>query len=66
MAQVDKTLTVEEAAAYLGVSVHWMYALRRADAGPRSTRPGRRLQYSKADLDLYLAHRRQVSARGGL
>lgn len=66
MANPGETLTVEQAADYLGITVGWLYQLRAADAGPLSTRVGRRLQYRKRDLDRYTAHRRQVSARGGL
>jgi hypothetical protein len=36
--QADENLTIEEAAAYLGVSVSWLYELRRQGRGPTSWR----------------------------
>jgi excisionase family DNA binding protein len=59
------TLTADAAASYLGVSVKHLYNLRSRDAGPRSTRRGRRLEFRRIDLDEYLTRERVTTARGG-
>jgi excisionase family DNA binding protein len=56
---VDQHLTVEEAAAYLGVSVNWLYELRRQRRGPTSWRDGHRLVYPRSGLDRFRARRRE-------
>jgi excisionase family DNA binding protein len=62
----DENLTVEEAAAYLGVSVSWLYELRRQGRGPTSWvgEIRHRLVYPKSELDLFRARRRQRTLRG--
>lgn len=62
--QADENLTIEEAAAYLGVSVSWLYELRRQGRGPTSWRDGHRLVYPRSELDLFCARRRQRTMRG--
>jgi predicted DNA-binding transcriptional regulator AlpA len=64
MAQTDDLLTVEQAAAYLGVSTSWLYALRGQGRGPVSWREGHRLVYPRVELDAYRARRRQSTLRG--
>lgn len=56
----DENLTVEEAADYLGVSVRWLYELRRQRRGPTSwLGDGHRLVYPRSGLDLWRARRRE-------
>ena len=50
-------LTVKEAAQYIGMSASW---LRQSDV-PR-VRLGTAVRYLRADLDVYLAQRRDLDA----
>ncbi|WP_168214821.1 helix-turn-helix domain-containing protein [Mycolicibacterium sp. ELW1] len=64
MARTDELLSVEEAAAYLGVSVKCMYQLRWKNGGPVSWKQNRRLVYPRSQLDLYRARERERTLRG--
>lgn len=64
MAQADELYTVEEAAAYLDVTVGWMRQLRSGGGGPLSWREGRRLVYPRSGLDRYRAQVRERTVRG--
>lgn len=61
----DQNLTVEEAAAYLGYSVSWLYELRRQGRGPTSWLDHHKLVYPRSELDLFRARSRQRTLRGG-
>lgn len=50
-------LTGEQASKYLGISVSTLEKMRHEGRGPRFLRLGRRVQYRKADLDLYVESR---------
>jgi hypothetical protein len=63
--QTDELLSVEDAAAFLNVSVSRLYQLRREGAaGPVSWRQGQRLVYPRSGLDAYRAEQRQRTMRG--
>jgi excisionase family DNA binding protein len=64
-AQTDDLLTVEQAAAYLGVTVGTMHNLRSRGVGPLSWLEGRRLRYPRSGLDAHRARQREASTRGG-
>lgn len=51
------TLDQEAAAAYLNVSIEWLQNRRREGLEPRFTKRRQSVIYSKADLDLFMAHR---------
>jgi excisionase family DNA binding protein len=62
----EENLTVEEAADYLGVSVRWLYELRRQRRGPTSwVGDGHRLVYPRSGLDLWRAGRRERTLVSG-
>jgi predicted DNA-binding transcriptional regulator AlpA len=54
-AQLDRRLSVEDAAAKLGTSKDWLY--RHADTLPFTVRIGRRLGFSEVGIDCYLRQR---------
>ncbi|WP_157681367.1 helix-turn-helix domain-containing protein [Mycobacterium sp. JS623] len=64
MTHTDENLTIEQAAAYLGVSTSWLYELRHQRRGPTSWRDGHRLVYPRSELDLFRARRRERTLRG--
>lgn len=64
MAHADELLTIEQAAAYLGLGTSRLYQLRGVGEGPISWREGRRLVYPRSQLDLYRARQRERTLRG--
>lgn len=52
-ASAREVLTVEEAAAYLRMSVHWVYKQSAAGTLPR-LKLGRVVRFRRADLDAWL------------
>jgi predicted DNA-binding transcriptional regulator AlpA len=64
VAHTDELLTIEEAAAYLGLGTSRLYQLRGVGEGPVSWREGRRLVYPRSQLDLYRARQRERTLRG--
>ena len=63
MAMTDELLTVEEAAAALGVAVPTVYNRRNLGEPPVAWRGGRRVVYRRSDLDAFLAREREASLR---
>jgi predicted DNA-binding transcriptional regulator AlpA len=61
----DELLTVQEAAAVLGVGVQRMYNLRNLGHGPVSYRRGRRLVYPRSGLVAFLARELRATLKGG-
>jgi predicted DNA-binding transcriptional regulator AlpA len=59
-------LSVSEAAAWLGMSRSWLQKSRVYGNGPVATVLGRRVLYDMADLEAYLATRKQVSTSAEL
>lgn len=51
---VDRLLSTEEVAAYLGVPVATIYAWRVKGLGPRAARVGKFLRYRAADVERWL------------
>ena len=54
-------LNVQQAAAYVGVSVSYLNQLRVAGGGCPYRKIGRRVTYSRDDLDEWLSARRRTS-----
>jgi len=64
MANEDEQLTIEQAAAYLKVTVSTMRRWRQDGTGPVSWLEGPRLVYPRSELDLHRARQRQRTIRG--
>jgi hypothetical protein len=62
----DELLTVDQAAARLGVQRQRMYILRHAGRGPLCFRRGNRLVYPESGINQYLAEERMATTRGGV
>lgn len=61
-----RRLSEKEAAAYLGpVSVRTLQDWRTKGTGPTYSKLGKRVAYSTADLDAFLAHGRVVAKAAG-
>lgn len=54
-------LTVDDAAAYTGLSVSTLNKLRVLGGGPVFLKLGRRVAYDRSDLDAWLASKRRRS-----
>lgn len=64
--QREASFNVEEAAAYLGVSVSYLNRLRSIGGSPVYAKVGRRVLYRQADLDAFLdQHKRRSTADTG-
>ena len=62
----SSTLSVTEAASYLGVSASWLNKLRVLGGGPIFIKVGRRVLYDRDDLTSWLDdHRRQSTSALG-
>ncbi len=57
MESLDRLLTVEDLAEYLGVPVATIYAWRYHRQGPRGFRVGRHLRYRWADIEEWISDR---------
>ncbi len=57
MEPLEKLLTVEDLAEYLGVPVATLYAWRYRRQGPPGFRVGRHLRYRRADIDEWISLR---------
>jgi predicted DNA-binding transcriptional regulator AlpA len=62
--RLSATMTREEAAKYVGVSVAFMNRARVVGDGPAYVKLGRRVVYNKADIDSWLASKRKRSTSG--
>jgi excisionase family DNA binding protein len=58
---IDKPLTLEEAADYMGITPSGLYKLNLKRAIPYS-KPGQRIYYRRSDLDAYMMSKRISSA----
>ncbi len=56
MNTLDRLLTVQDLAAYLGVPVTTLYQWRYRREGPRGFRVGRHLRYQWADVTEWIEH----------
>ncbi|SDU58585.1 DNA binding domain-containing protein, excisionase family [Jiangella alkaliphila] len=52
---VGETLTLQDLATQLGVTVQTLYDLRSQGRGPRGFRVGRELQFRRSEIDAWLA-----------
>jgi excisionase family DNA binding protein len=57
MEALDRLLTVEDLAEYLGVPVATLYAWRYHRQGPPGFRVGRHLRYRWADIEAWISDR---------
>ena len=57
MESLDRLLTVEDLAEYLGVPVATLYAWRSQRQGPRGFRVGRHLRYRWTDIEEWISDR---------
>lgn len=64
MSNADELLTVEKAAAVLGVGVQRMYNLRHKGRGPMAYKRGRLLVYPRVDLVAFLVRERGLTMKG--
>ena len=51
---MDRLLTADEAAEYLGVSLQTLYGWRWKRVGPRAAKVGRELRYRLRDIEAWL------------
>lgn len=51
---MDRLMTADELAEYLGVPVGTLYVWRVRGRGPRAARVGRYLRYRRVDVDRWL------------
>ena len=56
MKTLDRLLTVQDLAAYLGVPVTTLYQWRYRREGPRSFRVGRHIRYQSADVTEWIEY----------
>ncbi|MDH3262077.1 MAG: helix-turn-helix domain-containing protein [Gemmatimonadota bacterium] len=63
MEALDRLLTVEELAEYLGVPVATIYAWRHRHEGPPGFRVGKHLRYRSRDVEAWIDHRLQHVSR---
>ena len=61
---VEKPLNVEDVADLLGVAPATLRYWRWANQGPKSYKNGKRICYDPADVRAWMAHRKDVTARG--
>jgi len=61
MDSLERLLTVEDLAEYLGVPVATLYAWRYRRHGPPGFRVGRYLRYRRADIDEWISLRVDAS-----
>ncbi|HKZ29218.1 MAG TPA: helix-turn-helix domain-containing protein [Acidimicrobiia bacterium] len=59
MEALDRLLTVEELAEYLGVPVATIYAWRYRHEGPPGFRVGKHLRYRSSDVDQWIQRKLQ-------
>lgn len=59
MEALDRLLTVEELAEYLGVPVATIYAWRHRHEGPPGFRVGKHLRYRSSDVDQWIQRKLQ-------
>jgi excisionase family DNA binding protein len=57
METLDRLLTVEELADYLGVPVATIYAWRHRGEGPPGFRVGRYIRYRRSDIQQWIRDR---------
>lgn len=59
MEALDRLLTVEELAEYLGVPVATIYAWRHRREGPPGFRVGKHLRYRSSDVETWIQRKLQ-------
>jgi excisionase family DNA binding protein len=63
MEPLDRLLTVEELADYLGVPFATIYAWRYRGEGPPGFRVGRHIRYRPTDVEAWIEHQLQDVGR---
>jgi predicted DNA-binding transcriptional regulator AlpA len=64
MTAADEMLNAHQVAKLLDVAVGTVYTMRHCGRGPASYRRGKRLVYSRSDVDAFLARERETTLRG--
>lgn len=64
MKHLDRLLTVQELANYLGVPVATIYAWRYRHEGPPGFRVGRHVRFRRSDVEEWISQQRQPSQAG--
>lgn len=62
----DYYMTAQEVAKEQRVSVECLYAWRKQNIGPLSTKRGKRILYRRSDVDAWVAEQERLTARGGV
>lgn len=57
---LERMLTTEDVARFIGVSVDTLYAWRSVGTGPRAHRFGKHLRFTRDDLLVFVASRREA------
>lgn len=57
---LERMLTTEDVARFIGVSVDTLYAWRSVGAGPHAHRFGKHLRFTRDDLLAFVASRRET------
>ncbi len=63
MQELDRLLTVEDLADYLGVSMATLYQWRYRQQGPTGFRVGRHVRYRRADVQEWIEDQLQDAGR---
>ncbi|MCL2489502.1 MAG: helix-turn-helix domain-containing protein [Propionibacteriaceae bacterium] len=61
----ERLWSIDDLAGYLGVSKSTVYDWRNRGQGPVAHRLGKHLKYARADVDAWLASRRDDAPVGG-
>ena len=63
METLDRLLTTQQLAGYLGVPVATLYAWRHQGAGPPGFRVGKHVRYRSSDIEQWIAQRLETPTR---
>lgn len=66
MTQEDELISAREVAELMDVSVDTVYTMRHYGRGPASYRRGKRLVFSRSEVESFLAREREATLRGGV
>jgi predicted DNA-binding transcriptional regulator AlpA len=65
MAQTDELISARDVADLMGVALDTVYTMRHYGRGPVSYRRGKRLVYSRREVEDFLTREREATLRGG-
>ena len=64
MTEADEILSARQVAKLLGVALDTVYTMRHYGRGPASFHRGKRLVYSRSDVEAFLERERETTLRG--